>query len=276
MEMRGKTLKLDYSDEFIESIGKQFEELRSSEKYKKISFFGEQIHPEQERFHHKSTISNISRDIHYGKLILENIPAKLTEKEMESILEMDKEAIIKEIEGYQNNHFTFIECLIGRKLSISEILYFEYLRSMSCIINPLPYKPLFITEGYSTTSLLKSAMRTIMDEFVPLVGCCSPVFITGMSRNLRLYDYERINDHFTINKFIEELKSSKQWYKISLIKNKSEDLQPYKNIVYPWDDDKSINEIHHRMEIKVEGDNRYGVYSKSGRNGRKRCKVVSK
>lgn len=212
---------------------------------------------------------------------LENTPEEILEKEAESILGMDREEIIKEIEGYQVNPTSFVEYLIDRKLSIRERAFLEFssMYSLPCIY-PKQYKPLFFLENdipyVSLRYLLGIHSLNDMNHISTIIDCSAPLMIVDdINHNLRLYDHEMVCGCMSIDKFIEELKLSGQWYILSPVKNKSGDLQPYKNIVYPWDDDKGLIEIHHRMEIKAEGDNRYGIYSKSGRNNRKRRKVVS-
>lgn len=256
--------KLKCSDEFMESVSKHCEE---------------QTHQDsnQERFYHKSTISNIGRNVHYGKLTLENSPEELMKKEMESILEMDKEAVIDQIIKFKTDPYDSISYLLGHKVNPQIMKFLEFQSNISGIIEPSPYKPIFLTtEDYIivVSPPIKRNVWVTVDKF-PYIDCCSSFPLTGMNRNSRLYDCEKLCGCLTFDNFVKELKSSNSWYSLSFsVKIKPEDLQFYKNIVYPWDYEDS-EEIH-RREIKIEGEIVNDFYSKSRRNNRKRCKVVQK
>lgn len=254
---------INCNEELLKSLTKL------NERFKGKTFLGELDYPED------------TRNIQYGKLTFENTPEVMIEKEAESILGMDNEEIIKEIKGYQADPTSFVEYLIGRKLSIQEKTFLEFSSMHSSLLLPIypkRYKPPFFLENnisYTSLSHLLGIDTVANKSNQPIiVGCFVPLMIADeANRNLRLYDHEVVCGCLNIDKFIKELKLSGQWYILSPVKNKSEDLQFYKNIVYPWDD-KDLMEIHHRMEIKIEGDNRYGIHPKSGRHNTKRSRMV--
>lgn len=172
----------------------------------------------------------------------------------------------------KDNFITFCEAMAGRKLFYWEIEYLKGYSTMRSFIPFSPYKPLSEVENVYKNYPSLAYLYGVNFNY-NTVDCSYIINTENLNTNCRLYNHETVQG-LSIDKFIKELKISDRRYILYPIKNKSEDLQPYKDIVYPWDYEEDSEKIH-RKEIKVIGESNNDIYQKSRRYNRKRCKVVS-